>query len=68
MRNKSYSTGTVPAVLIRKLAPLDTGQCVVQLLCQLADLEIVDRDNIIFVTEFTNRRDHGCGTRSEYFL
>ena len=44
-----------PAEGVFDIAPLDAGQRIIQLLCQFAGLEVIDRYFILFVTQLSDR-------------
>ena len=54
-----------PAIFVFQLAPLDTGQGILQFLGQLTDLEIVDDNGIVFVYELADWRYNSCCTGTE---
>ena len=54
-----------PAVGIGEQAPLDTGQGIIQLLGQLANLAVADGDGLVLPDQFLNGRDDSGGTGAE---
>ena len=57
-----------PALGIRQLTPLDTGQGIVQLLGQGADLAAADVGNLAFPIQLLNGADNSCGAGAEHFF
>ena len=57
-----------PAQLVRNLAPLNTGQGIIQLVRNLADFAVVDISDIALVAQLADRRDDRSGTGAEYLF